>query len=1024
MADQSAIRIPQGQLPINLVDDVMKIYCSPQGSDTDGDGSITDPYFHPTRALRDFRKFFFTENGHGIVECAEGTYNYESPVIVNNKDKKKITIKGASATESFRLQEVTSYKYDSIENKDQNGYGVGSLVDQRITVKLAATTELLPAPTSPITPSTTGVVVGDYLIFKDTTSARSTYYPTGKDGSIGGEGLTGPTPGDARTNILGCFEVIAVNNTDNTVTFRSRGKNFLHKIGESKITNGGSIALGSDIFVGGYDSENGCETGDPTGLYGSLQTSGIDTTSGPLVSNHIISVKVLKSIFKFKRSDSLGRNAFTKGLVLKANSSLAGLQDIAFQGDVRFKHFNEMDAAASNGECILAFKNSSIGSGHFRDVGISGWYAGIVAHTNSNITANGIGISDCSFGIVAENNSIVSARNSVITGSDIIGVLATNNSTINCPNTTVGSGGYSPLTVDLADIGSDIVNLTAGTVLTIDLGESRTVTTKCVWNSYMLPRNTMSDPIKDAYNYYPFCTGNQVYLRSMWPLGVGSGLRDISTNETAPNKIIKTNGLLFGVGSGVLPENSEAVTYTPDGLCNTTEEDLSGGVCYQPGFFGDPFDFVSTGDGTFFNDPSADCPCSCPQCRGEDGGCPDLTSGQLQISCKESCCACPDFPCESEANKILCNPDVTECGDDSIVDGGDTPVCPGGCDNWDVEGCEPASDGDGYCALCEFCRDPNTGELPGTCECDCCTGTQCECCSTDPPCWCNDGAEACCDVVCTLPVHCNESGCCCDAEIGPGGVPCYCVNEPTCGDSIPPDEICPDGTIISCTDCDVCKCGEDTHHPGRCPTDGPCFDEPEPPSNTTYNLVDHPLGIGFMSYNNSTIVAERSFVSLMRNAGYLAMENSSLDVGLSFARGCAGPGYLARENSSINARNSSAQRTRGGYTARQNSNIQAQFSHATDNAEYSFIAVQDSIINCENSTVAISRTMSSGNQTATITTANEIYAGLSKAYGKVNGGSYINKTGNIEIEDGTVTPNGAFEWEVDSSSNIEPNSSD
>ena len=179
-----------------------------------------------------------------------------------------------------------------------------------------------------------------------------------------------------------------------------------------------------------------------------------------------------------------------------------------------------------------------------------------------------------------------------------------------------------------------------------------------------------------------------------------------------------------------------------------------------------------------------------------------------------------------------------------------------------------------------------------------------------------------------------------------------------------------------------------------------------------------------MSYNNSTIVAERSFVSLMRNAGYLAMENSSLDVGLSFARGCAGPGYLARENSSINARNSSAQRTRGGYTARQNSNIQAQFSHATDNAEYSFIAIQDSIINCESSTVAISRTMFSGNETATITTANEIYAGLSKAYGKVNGGSYINKTGNIEIENGTVTPSGAFEWEVDSSSTIEPSTSD
>ena len=101
-------------------------------------------------------------------------------------------------------------------------------------------------------------------------------------------------------------------------------------------------------------------------------------------------------------------------------------------------------------------------------------------------------------------------------------------------------------------------------------------------------------------------------------------------------------------------------------------------------------------------------------------------------------------------------------------------------------------------------------------------------------------------------------------------------------------------------------------------------------------------------------------------------------------------------------------------------------SYARDNAEYNFIARNDSIINCQNATSAISRTMVNNNTTttATITTANQIYAGMSEAHGQSNLGSFINKTGIVEIETENVTPNGADKWAVDASSNIEPTNAD
>ena len=294
------------------------------------------------------------------------------------------------------------------------------------------------------------------------------------------------------------------------------------------------------------------------------------------------------------------------------------------------------------------------------------------------------------------------------------------------------------------------------------------------------------------------------------------------------------------------------------------------------------------------------------------------------------------------------------------------------------------------------------------------------CCADPDGCECTGEDAGCCGVDCTQPVNCDGSGCCCDT-VGSNGKPCYCGN--SSGGCVGRGTECPGwpGVFKECSDCPdgECICPRDTDREGQCPLDGACNDV-EPPSETTYVLIDHPLGIGFLAHNNSSIDSPRCYVSLMRNGGFVAMENSSIDANLSFARGCAGPGFLSRENSSINARNSSAQRTRGGYTARQNSNIQAQMAYARDNAEYNFIALNDSIINCEKATSAISRTISSGTTVATITTANQIYAGLSTAHGQSNLGSFINKTGIIELEDGDVTPNNADDWAVDSSSHTEP----
>ena len=1025
MADQSAIRIPQGQLPINLVDDVMSLYCSPGGSDSSGDGSLSNPYFHPNRALADLKRLFFTETGSAVITCLPGTFNYDYPIVVKNQTKKKISIKG-SVGRSFKLQEVTSYNYDAHENITDNGHGVGSLVDNRITVKLATTNDLLPPPASEVLPSVDNISVGDYILFRDETIRSQNYYPTGKDNAIGGEGLTGPNPGDARTNVLGCYEIIAVNDTDSTVTFRSRGKNFLHKVGRSKINKGSEISLDDDIYVGGYRSINGCETGDPTGKYGTLQTTGIDTATGTVVSDHAISARIMKSILKWQRPDTSGRKHATKGLVIKPNSSLHGLSDLVFQGDVRFKHFNEMDPAASNGEAILAFKNSSIGNGLSENIGISGWYAGVVAHTNSRVSLDGLGISDCSFGMVAENNSTITSKASVLSGCDVIGIVANNNSIVRTQNTTVGSAGYSPLTIDLDDIGSGAAELESGDTLSIFSGdEGGAVTTRCVWNSYRDPYNKMTNPEFDLYNYYPLNTGNQIYLRPTFPTP-GGGFRDESINETPPNWCITINGFSYGVGMGVLPETATTSTYEANEACGDENQDLNGGVCKPPGFFGDPFDFVDLGGFLNDEDDGTELSCMvCTNCQACLDGCAD---GDLTGDCFDACC---DKARQGRGDGAACDEMCDRNGFDCDGNGNTCPTIeppdnPGDeCTGEDIctnPQCHPTEDDEeNYCAFCELCP----GEAPESCFCFC--NRDSPCCGPNPPCDCEENNDACCDVNCTQEEMCHGSGCCCD-QTDADGLPCYCRNTSnSCSGSGTP---CPGfpGLPLECMGCvddngnPQCLCPPDsTANPLGCPTEANPCNTVEPPDETTYRLIDHPMGIGILAHNNSSIDAPRCFVSLLRNGGFVAMENSSIDANLSFVRGCAGPGYLSRENSSINARNSSAQRTRGGYTARQNSNIQAQAAHATDNAEYNFIARNDSIINCEKATSAISRTMDPGTTTVlTITTANQIYAGLSTAHGQSNLGSFINKTGIIESEDGEVTPDGADKWAVDSSSHIEP----
>ena len=103
MADQSAIRIPQGGLGVNVIDTVTTFHCSPSGDDINGDGSISNPFNTPGRALNDIERMFFTDRGHAIIRCHEGTYDLINPIVVNNTSHKTISIMGDPGL-SFYLQ--------------------------------------------------------------------------------------------------------------------------------------------------------------------------------------------------------------------------------------------------------------------------------------------------------------------------------------------------------------------------------------------------------------------------------------------------------------------------------------------------------------------------------------------------------------------------------------------------------------------------------------------------------------------------------------------------------------------------------------------------------------------------------------------------------------------------------------------------------------------------------------------------------------------------------------------------------
>lgn len=1063
MADQSAIRIPQGGFNVNVIDTVTTFYCSPSGSDIDGDGSLTNPYYTPGRALNNIERMFFTDRGHAIVRCLKGTYDLTTSIQINNTSHKGISIAGETPL-GFYLQEVTNYQYDAVENN--NGYGNGSLVDNRITVKLADTASF--PTTSTVAPSTTGIEVGDYMMLRDRTNIHAGYYPSQVDGSVASEGITGAT-GDARTNVLGCFEIIGVNSSDNTVTFRSRGKNFLHRLGGSKINaDDGSFSVDDGIYVGGYrnaPSEASHETGDPTGKYGSTTTSGIDPTIGTVISDHRIEASIIKTVFKYRRSTASGPGKPLKGLVVKPNSSLSSLSNIVFQGDVRYKHFNEMNPAASGGEGILVYKNSSLGSQACTNIGICGFYAGMAAHTDSVIHTDRVAISDCSFGMVAEQNSSIYAKHSVITGCDIAGVLANGTSSVKATNSIVASSGYSPLTIDLDQPGTSISTLNQGERISLVQPNGQVSYVQVVWNSYLKPYTKMSDSVRDAYNYYPFTTGNQIYLRAVAPFSEETTIPpDDSGNEVPPPRILTLGGTqVYGVGAGVLPEESLPITYTPVEACGTSNQDISGGVCIPPGYIGDRYDLDADGpvnfndggvqDGGGSDDTVGDgaggggqgagggtegggsgeggsgeggddggvsctglCGCNSTQCGGDGTG-DDNTCVVQQCNGEDRCCKCEDYFC-SEQNGC------TEWGGE-----GDPPCC------GSQEECECREDpclaqcapggGDDFCQWCTGC-----GDTSGACQCACVDEEESFCCNNPTACECNGEQPAeCCEVDCTLPINCGGDNCCCNCPgggcFGDDNKPCYC-NNTSCGDDVP-GTICPNGNIdvgyVQCSDCTDgdCECPPGTDNAGTCTR--PCDDVV--PDTTQYRFVDHPMGIGFLAYNNSSINAERSYVSLLRNQAYMALENSNLDVDYAFARGCAGAGFYASMNSSINARRSAAIRTRGGYSANMNSNVSATSAKAYDNAHYNFSATNDSVVNCTKSISFIGRTVNAGTETATsILSVPKIYSGMSIAHGLSRFGSLINKTGVIEQTTDPVTPNSATKWAVDSSSNIEPSNID
>ena len=95
----SAINIGQPPGAIKAVNDHLIIYVSTTGDDETGDGSLSNPYKTPHRAMTRAKDFYIGQDGKVTIKCAAGQYDFTTSLILNHPQGDKIHIVGADAME-------------------------------------------------------------------------------------------------------------------------------------------------------------------------------------------------------------------------------------------------------------------------------------------------------------------------------------------------------------------------------------------------------------------------------------------------------------------------------------------------------------------------------------------------------------------------------------------------------------------------------------------------------------------------------------------------------------------------------------------------------------------------------------------------------------------------------------------------------------------------------------------------------------------------------------------------------------
>lgn len=432
---QSAIKIPQGQTGILTIKEPVRIYCRTNGSDTNGDGTITNPFFSVHKAIRYLEQFAFIEDGRATIDVGPGRFDFSTPIVVNDQSG-KIAIAGVCPS-FFTLRQVSSYNY--ADGSDGNA---ATNIQNYMTLKLVK-------PEDPETLSVSGINAGDWLLIENATYQKANPYTPSQHTSYG---TTGGNP-DKSVAALGCFEVYSVDETNQTVTVKHRAKNHVltcHALDRgaaasgsfSSGTNTYTIDVDDPIYIGGpgFDTvgeQAAFDDFNPEGFYGSDAISG--TGAQPVLISDEIRVKVIKTVLKWKPSFPS-----VSGMILNENASLDGIENIIFAGGDCTKYYHELNPI----HCSPAIKlsgNSSIRKYAVAvdNLGFSGWFAAIVCKNGSSFSGDNIVISNVGDGIAAVANSNIFAKYLTITGADVNAIRCSSSSYIESKGAIIGLGGYN-----------------------------------------------------------------------------------------------------------------------------------------------------------------------------------------------------------------------------------------------------------------------------------------------------------------------------------------------------------------------------------------------------------------------------------------------------------------------------------------------------------------------------------------------------------------------------------------------------